>query len=273
MRKYVVLSSNQVPAYAFMAPLAVLAWQRTAFTPVVLLTQTREHWDTPTGRVVVDMLDRLGCQKHYVGLITDPYRTSVQAQAARQHAARLSGFEPTDYVMTMDVDALPINADWFDNVDWSLPCHLRNASAWQHRWYTTFGFGATVAAWREFMGYAPAGEIASALQANLDHDLTPERDTMSEWFFDEFLWCSRLFASRFWPEHCQPIERSSKHDRLDRSNWPPHLAHIDNYLDAHVLRPAHTPEHWPRTRRLLELLVPNQLEEICHYHARYTSAL
>lgn len=273
MRKYVVFSSNQVQAYEFMAPLAAICWQsRTEFKPVCLLTQTREHWDVPTGRVVVDMLDRLGVQKHYVGMISEPYRTSVQAQASRQHAALLKCFQPEDYIMTMDVDALPINGAWFSSVDWSKPCHMRNASAWQYRWYTTFGFGATVAAWREFMGYEAAGEIAPVLQKNLDMDLTPERDTMAEWFWDEFLWCSRIKASRFYPDACHFIERRTERDRIDRGNWPQTLRSLDGYIDAHVLRPAHQSENWSRIKHLLELLIPNLMEDVCRYHARYRLA-
>lgn len=256
-----------------MAPLAAICWQaRTEFKPVCMLTQTREHWDTPSSRVVVDMLDRLGVQKHYVGMISEPYRTSVQAQASRQHAAMHQLFKPEDYIMTMDVDALPINGSWFSNVDWSKSCHMRNASAWQHRWYTTFGFGATVAAWREFMGYEPSGDITTTFQKNLDLDLGPERDTMLEWFFDEFLWMSRIKASRFYPDDCQLIERFTSLDRIDRGSWPADLQSIDGKIDAHVLRPAHHKDNWPRMKRLLELLIPNRMEDVCQYHARYLSA-
>lgn len=273
-KRYVVFSSNQVAAYEFMAPLAAICWRAlTEFEPICLLTQTREHWDLPSGRVVTDMLNRLGVQKHYIGMISEPYRTSVQAQASRQHAAAYKNFQPEDYIMTMDVDALPINGDWFSNIDWSKSCHIRNASAWQHRWYTTFGFGATVAAWREFMGYEPTGNIGAILQKNLDLDLTPGRDTMAEWFFDEFLWCSRLKMSRFFPNDCDFIERNVNVDRLDRGSWPDSIENVDRYIDAHVLRPAHTNENWPRIKALLEKLVPGRMEDICQYRMRYASAI
>jgi hypothetical protein len=273
MTHYVVFSSNQVQAYEFMAPIAAMCWQsRTEFKPVCMLTQTREHWDTPSSRVVVDMLDRLGVQKHYVGMISEPYRTSVQAQASRQHAPQLKCFQPEDYIMTMDVDALPVNGAWFSNVDWSKPCHARNASAWQYRWLTTFGFGATVAAWREFMGYEASGEIATTFQKNLDIDLTSERDTMLEWYFDEFLWMSRIKASRFYPDLCQFIERDTNVDRIDRGRWPKNLASLNGYIDVHAVRPAFNPENWSSFKRILELLIPNRMEDVCQYHERYKSA-
>jgi hypothetical protein len=273
--RYVVYSSNQVPAYQFMLPIAAMCWQtRTEFSPVCLLTETREHWDNPAGRVVVDMLDRLGVRKHYIGLISEPYRSSVQAQSARHHAALLTSFEPTDYIMTMDADALPVNGGWFSDVDWSHPCHARNASAWQYKWFTTFGFGATVEAWREFMGYEPGGEIAPELQKNLDVDLTPERDTMAEWFFDEFLFNSRLKPSRFYPGGCQLITRNVGKDRIDRGSWPNNLnGGVERFIDAHVLRPAHLSPNWERVKLLLEKLVPNRMEDICQYHDRYLSAV
>lgn len=274
MTRYVVFSSNQVQSYEFMAPIAAMCWMaRTEFKPVCLLTQTREHWDVPTGSVVVDMLERLEVQRHYVGPITEPYRTSVQAQASRQHAAAHKIFQPDDYIMTMDVDALPINGAWFSNVDWSKPCHIRNSTAWQHRWYTTFGFGATVAAWRSFMGYGPTGDIGALLQKNLDLDLTKERDTMSEWFFDEFLWCSRLKVSSLWPDGCQFIARNVSTDRVDRGCWPDVIGDIGGFIDAHVLRPSHKREHWHMVRALLtKLLSANQLEVVDQYHKRYVEA-
>ena len=275
MTKFVVFSSNLVPAYAFMAPITAMVWKaRTEFTPVCLLTQNRETWDTPMGRVVVDMLDRLEVRKHYVGIITEPYRTSVQAQASRQHAAALKSFKDDDYIMTTDVDGIPVNREWHGDVDWSKPCHIRNANAWQYRWHTTFGFGATVAAWREFMGYEACGEIAPLLQKNLDLDLTRDRDSLEEWYSDEFLWNSRIKTSHFWKDGCQFIDRNVSQDRIDRGNWPKDFGPLHRYIDAHVLRPTHSDENWERTRPLLERLVSeNQMGELCLYRERFMSAL
>lgn len=276
--KYAVFSSNLVADYSFMAPIAAICWRaRTEFAPVCLLTETREHWDVPSGRVVLDMLERIGCRKHYIGPITEPYRTSVQAQAARQHAAALYSFAPDDYLMCADVDMLPIHGAWFSHVDWDgKAIHLRHASAWGYRWHTTPYIGASVAVWREFMGYEAAGEIYPILQANLDRDLTPDRDTLTEWYWDEFFYTSRLRASRFWPSQCEFIERTIYEDRIDRGYWPADLDGIEQnrYVDSHVLRPAHADASWPRIKELLtRLLSANQMEEICKYRDRFMSAI
>lgn len=274
--KYAVISSNQVRSYSFLAPICAMTWTaRTVFRPVVLLTQTREHWkqDAPS-RVVVDMLERLDIRKHYVGVVKDCYLTSTQAQTARHYAAALKSFEPTDYLLTTDVDGLPVDQNWQSNVDWSKPCHLRNSTAWGHRWYTTFGFGATVAAWREFMRYEPCGEIAPVMEKDFDLDLTPEADTMLGWYYDEFCWNAKLKASRFYPGECQFIERDTCRDRIDRARWPNRFDSLTGIIDAHVLRPSYEGENWQKIRSLLAALLSGQcLEAIDQYHKRFMEAV
>lgn len=276
MTKYVVTGINQVRGYSFLAPISAMCWAaRTEFTPAVLLTQTREHWkEDAASRVVVDMLDRIGIRKHYVGMVSDDYLTSTQAQTARHYAAALSSFQPEDYILTTDVDGLPIDRQWQSNVDWSKPCHIRNAGAWQYRWFTTFGFGATVSAWREFMGYGPSPEIAPLMQRDFDLDLTPQADTLLAWYYDEFCWNAKLKPSRFYPDGCQFIERNVRKDRIDRSNWPERFDNLAGYVDAHVLRPPFTLENWQRIRPLLTALLSiNQIETINAYYDRFMEAI
>lgn len=276
MTRYVVLSANQVRAYAFLAPISALCWvSRSQFVPAVLLTQTREHWrEDAASRVVVDMLDRLGIRKHYVGMISDGYLTSTQAQTARHYAAAFKSFEPDDYIMVSDVDGLPVDGPWHSGVDWSKSCHMRNASAWQHRWYTTFGFGAKVSAWREFMKYEPCGEIAPLIQKDFDLDLTEEADSLLAWYYDEFCWNAKLKASKFYPNDCQFIERRVSQDRIDRSNWPNDFRNLDGYIDAHVPRPPFTKDGWEAIRPLLVALLPSgSMETIDAYYKRFVEAI
>lgn len=276
MTRYVIISSNQARSYSFMAPICAMVWtSRTTFRPVVLLTQTREHWreDAPS-RVVLDMLERLDIRKHYVGVVKDCYLTSTQAQTARHYAAALKSFEPSDYLMTTDVDGLPVDRDWHSNVDWSKACHMRNAGAWQWRWFTTFGFGATVAAWREFMGYGPSGEIAPLMEKDFDLDLTPEADTLLSWYYDEFCWNAKLKASRLYPGECQFIERYTPSDRIDRGRWPESFGNLNGIVDAHVPRPSYDGAGWAKIRSLLSVLVSgNCLEAIDQYHKRFMEAV
>lgn len=276
MIKYAIIASNQVRSYSYLAPICAMTWTaRTVFKPVVLLTQTREHWkeDAPS-RVVLDMLERLDIRKHYIGVVKDCYLTSTQAQTARHYAAALKSFEPSDYLLTTDVDGLPVDREWQSNVDWSKACHMRNSAAWQHRWYTTFGFGAYVSAWREFMGYEPCGEIAPVMEKDFDADLTCEADSMLAWYYDEFCWNAKLKASRFYPGECQFIERRTCDDRIDRSRWPNNFERLDGIVDAHVLRPSYEGPNWQKIRALLTALLSEQaLEAVDQYHKRFMEAV
>ena len=276
MTKYVVISSNQSRSYSFMAPICALTWAaRTEFKPVVLLTQTREHWkeDAPS-RVVVDMLDRLDIRKHYVSVVKDCYLTSTQAQTARHYVAALKSFDPGDYILTTDVDGLPVDREWQSKVDWGKACHMRNANAWQYRWYTTFGFGAYVSAWREFMKYEPCGEIAPVMEKDFDLDLTCEADSLLSWYYDEFCWNAKLKASKFYPGECQFIERNTCQDRIDRSRWPERFDNLTGIIDAHVLRPSYDATNWPKIRALLvALLSEQQVEVVDQYHKRFAEAV
>jgi hypothetical protein len=75
----------------------------------------------------------------------------------------------------------------------------------------------------------------------------------------------------WYPNECQMIERAGAppFTRIDRSGWPDHVDSIEGIVDSHVLRPADQPENWPRIRRLIELLIPDQLDFCDEYRERY----
>lgn len=272
MNRWVTLSANQQGDYAFMLPISAMCWRKIAkYEPMALLTETREHWDNPTGRVVLDMIARMEIRKHFIGVVKEPYRTSVQAQAARQHAASHKMYPADDYVLTADVDMLPLAEHWFNKQDWSKDVHIWYANAWSNcgGWFTTGYIGARVGTWREFMKYEPCGEIAPILEAALERHLTPERDTWQEWFFDENYTSARLKAWSGYPDRVQFMERTGRppSDRLDRSNWG---SGLDGKVDAHALRPANSAENWPKMFHFFKaILGDSAMEYIDGYYKRY----
>lgn len=275
MMKYVIASSNRQGDYDFLAPIWALVWRNiTAYTPVLLLTENRNAWMTPCGNIVLDMIEQYGVRRHYIGLIHEAYRTSYQAQCARQHAAILKSFEPEDYFMLADVDMLATSGAWFDAVDWSKDVHLRYSNAWHYSHFTTPYVGAKVAVWREFMGYEAGGEIAPILQQVFDRHLTRDHDSWTGHWLDEWYYTSRLKGSRFYPDRCDFIERDGHppKDRIDRCNWPSELGDVGRFTDAHVLRPAFSDDNWPRIRALLERLIPKHVSELDKYRNRYAEA-
>ena len=268
------LSANQQGDYAFLLPISAMVWRKIAkYEPICLLTEGREDWDTPTGRVVVDMIGRLELRKHYIGRIKPPYRTSVQAQCSRQHIALHKQYDAEeDYILTADVDMWPLAEWWFNKQDWSKDVHVWYANAWGYRWYTTGYIGMKVKTWREVMKYIASGDLAPVMEAALEKHLTPERDTWQEWWFDEHYFTSRLKAWSGHPDRIQFMERSGGPplDRVDRSNW---TMSTDGKVDAHVLRPATSQENLPRVMELAaKLLSPNEMEMVNGFVKRYMEA-
>ena len=272
MIRWVTLAANQWGDYAFLLPISAMAWRRVAhYEPLAILTETREHWQNPTGRVVLDMIERMSIRKHYVGSIKECYPTSVAAQMSRQHVASLKSFDPEEYVLTADTDMIPLVEWWFNRQDWTKDLHIWYANAWASvgGWFTTGYIGAKVKTWREFMRYEISGEMAPTIDAALERHYTEAADSFQVWFADEHYTTSRIKAWTGYPSRVQLMERSGSppRDRLDRSSW---TGLIEGKVDAHVLRPAFSDSNWPKMREFLKQILPaSDCEHIDGFHSRY----
>lgn len=264
--KWVTLASDVNPSYDFLLPVGGLVWRKvTGYEPLCLLAGP--DWNSKVGQVVIEQLNLFGMSYHFVGPISEPYRTSVHAQMARQHAAAIH-LNEDDLLMTSDSDMFPINGDWFNQWDESKSVRLHYANAYRYLFHTTGYWTMKVKTWREVMRLDLSKSIAEHLQDRLDRYIGRDRDTFQEWYSDEHVASIYLRAWHGYPSQCMMIEREGAPppDRLDRGNWH---GKLQGMVDAHVLRPAQSDENWPRMREFLEKLVPEHLPEIDRFHSKY----
>lgn len=270
--KWVTLAADVNPSFDFLLPVGGLVWRRvTGYEPLCLLAGP--NWDGPVGKVVIDQLDAFGMRYEHVGLLTEPYRTSVAAQMSRQHVCCLPDLPEDDLVMTADADMQPLSGEWFNRWDDSKTVRLHFANSYNYLFHTTGYWTMKVKTWREVMRLDTKKSIAEHLQERLDRWIGRERDTLAEWYSDEHVASVHLRAWEGYPDKCYMIEREGGPpiDRIDRSGWPEPLSFAGK-VDAHVLRPAQNKESWGQMRHFFSNLIPDYMEHVDDFHKKYMEA-
>lgn len=271
-RKWVTLAADLNPSFDFLLPVGGLVWRRIAgYEPLCLLAGP--NWGSKVGRIVTDQLDAFGMRREQIGLLTEPYRTSVAAQMSRQHVCCLPDLPDDDLVMTADTDMQPISGAWFNQWDDSKLVRLHFANSYSYLFHTTGYWTMRVKTWREIMRLDTRKTIAEHVQERLDRWIGRERDSMAEWYSDEHVASVYLRAWSGYPNKCMMIEREGAPPagRIDRSGWPEPLD-LNGKLDAHVLRPAQSKDNWGRMRTFFQALIPEHMREVDGFHRRYMEA-
>ena len=256
MKKYVVISSTASPLYAPFLPITTAFWKAAQYDVLSLLTLDYEWgWSTSPMRHIVSSLKNAGAEIRYVNPVWD-FKLSTVAQVSRLAAAALP-LEEDVYLLTGDVDMLPLSPKWFHSGDPSAAFHVFNSDAYRAYSSAPTNFpicylGGTVAAWRELMDLPSRG-----IDAAVSSLLSGERD---HWNLDEEL-VKRKFTA--WPRlgQCQLIERgyapgtNYAKDRLDRGDWTL-PADLSTLIDCHSARPLG--EAWTLLRKLVDHFLPGK---------------
>lgn len=106
MNKKIVLSVNENPEYLFYLPLTVWAWQQFGWEPIVFMSgkQDQEILKLIYGYQWMKLRNR------FVIRLNNGYQTDTLAQVSRLYAGCVAS--ATDYLMTGDVDMLPLSDYW-----------------------------------------------------------------------------------------------------------------------------------------------------------------
>lgn len=251
MTTRIVFSTDQNPTYAFFAPLASKMWQRVAgFQPLILtvgpvseyiLGKTRE---TGADVVAVDLVEGLG--------------SGALAQFSRLYAYLLPTVQADDYLLTVDVDAFPLQREAFQPSGALVDLMFPN---WMHPFFSVGYIGMKAATWTEVMGQMASSISDAIAHLNATHPLIAQKRTegITDPFFnfDEHYITERIRAWRGFPGECHQVPRVGGdllNDRIDRIRWPrtlPDTPRLMRMVDAHLLRPGWLPENWPRLRDLM----------------------
>lgn len=119
MKKFVVLATNDVPKYMFYTPLVCWAWNKIGWHPIVFyqgaIGNGFEHFCDFSGHEI---------QFTRVLLEVDKFPSATVAQVSRLYGSCVSGVKKHDYLMTSDVDMLPLSDYW--HID------SRKITSWGH---------------------------------------------------------------------------------------------------------------------------------------------
>lgn len=261
------------PYYSFFAPLAAYLWNRIGYKSIVFAVG-----NTELNPVVLEELHKN--EAITIGINSIPgYRDSTVAQFSRMFGALYRGLNQDDYCLTSDVDVLPFDGDYFNNLP-SQDFHLWSADHYHDnpdkmtRVPMCFNGGA-VKIWKEIFGQ---NDMMFHLIKGLT-SLNQNSDHWSAWFHDETYLVAQLRKWSGFPNRCALMTRGTVTEmndvmaarRIDRAHWHEDMS---NPIDSHSLRPGHCGANWESLLRIFNrVLDKDSIEYIQQYRERFVQSV
>jgi hypothetical protein len=205
--KYVVISTNEVPKYRFYQPLVEWAWRKL-------------DWGVITFNVGIE------CGDNRWPVECSGYKSETVAQVSRLYGACVT--KPGDYLMTSDVDMLPLSDYWKPKFD-DITCYGRDLTDYH---YPICYIGMNHDNWSLVMDLD-----GPDYDKYISQDLIFSRQSKNVWCFDQDLITKNI--NKTWHrDKLTLVDRGTDKrtgypiGRVDRSNWR---------LDHSVLIDAHLP--------------------------------
>lgn len=262
-----VLGCDLNPDYSFYLPLCTLFWAMRGYRPLILLVSTPEAWlSDPKHRLEVVRARELGAEIYWLGDF-EGVRTSTVAQVSRIFGALAPGIADDDYLVTADVDMLPIG-EWVGserNAAQDFTIWFANAYAEEvaktgvPHWPMNY-VGAKAKAWREVFVTTGTPTLQERLRVILDY---APKESSEAWGYDEMYMSARLAEC---PAGLSLIPRTFVEGewRIDRSDWDAAVTeavkrgNLDGVADAHIIRPGYTSENWFKLTPLLRIVLAEE---------------
>lgn len=111
---YVILATDAAPTYAVWTPVAARLWNRLGYHVVVFIERT-PAWQEPFGQAILDALWNQGLIK--VIPRTGALTIANTMRCSRLVAAAAPWLEPEDFLLTTDVDMMPLQRAFFDRTE------------------------------------------------------------------------------------------------------------------------------------------------------------
>ena len=129
MRRFAVYSSDPADSYAFLLPIAAVAWARMGYVPISLLYGSRDLWRSdPKTALILELIEPISVVRHVAPV--PGWSVPTIAACCRPFAAALPDVEDDDYVLTSDVDLVPLDRAFFNQLDCSRSFSLLNADGY-----------------------------------------------------------------------------------------------------------------------------------------------
>lgn len=265
MRKIAVVSSTNNHTYSFFAPIVSCIWhKRMGFEPLVI--QVGEP-DLKTAFSLKFAEEQYSAKIHVIQDCAGLHDTTV-AQVSRLFAACLIKDQDA-YILTSDIDMLPIHHNYFNNVEIvtdNFIIYYYNAYD-QHKFPICY-LGASQKIWKSIMNIEEKS-VFENLEQDLRKFLLSNPTDLQIWNYDEL-----LFEKQLWnymqDNKIIKIYRNPKQDRIDRSDWNFNGTLQPQIIDCHALRPAYDLCNFNKIMQLLGCLInPSDCEKIQTYYDIY----
>jgi hypothetical protein len=185
--KFVSLSTDERPTYAYHAPVAARLWKAIGYETIIHMHDDG-RWNSPFGGAVKEELEAIGARTILLPTCA-PLSAANTMRVCRLVAPCLSDLQPSDIVMTADVDMYPLSREFFSDpprfgvlralsslwlawrgdrpvVDWENNAAVypdgRRLPLTPGSWAFQMCYAsATVEIWREMFNYVPDSPILS----------------------------------------------------------------------------------------------------------------
>ena len=121
MKKYSILSVNSNPDYLFLAPITAAFWVDIGYIPFIMVVD--KDFNPILKKMVLSLTEKEGALVHNLEHI-EGFRTCNVAQLSRLYAAASNHFEDSDYLITDDIDKIPVDFMWFNQQNFSKKIHI-----------------------------------------------------------------------------------------------------------------------------------------------------
>jgi len=273
MNKYVILATDANPDYRFLAPVTCLCWKRLGYQPVVLdVAGGQENATDSLSRYAEVFSFKVLPVARLAG-----YRTCNVAQVSRLFAAADSYFSDSDYLLSADMDMLPISRAWFNQQDWKKVMHIFDAEQMNYQRHGIAYVGMSKLDWQKTIGIRLGVSLDEHLTEFFRAELSKDASWEEGWNIDELFLFKKLLQSDSYPAEAQMIERGAnrlglRNGRVDRAAWRRTLDHYldSRIIDVHLPRQCHREQLWADICRVLQKTVSkNEIETLNQYRTKY----
>lgn len=250
MKKYIVLSVNDNNDYLYFAPLAVWAWRKIGWEPIVMfnghLLKLGECWHYSGIE---------SCVVHWVPshLSLQDYRSDTVTQVSRLYAACVQ----EGYLMTGDIDMIPLSDYWHPK-EGEITVYGHDLTGYTH--YPICYIGMDSTRWVEVMGLS-SPDYNKLIKRDLDTlPQAKDPDFYKYWFSDQDLITQRIKQTEFPVTVINRGQYSNGYavGRVDRGAWS--LNH-KQFIDAHLFHQMYhkgREDKFEQTLDLLEKIWPEE---------------
>lgn len=264
----VVNSTDLNPVYAYFMPIVSRIWGTyMGYAPISLLYGSEEMWrSTKINSFLLNEINSTS-QIHYVKPVSG-YRSSTVMQLARVLTCAVTTLHNNDYVLTSDVDMIPLSKSYFKQMDRNKKFHIFSADAytditkgWEPSKFPMCYLGGVVEFWKEIFDIK-----TNDISAEVVRSLEGRADT---WDNDEVYSSNKIRESKYYKGEMQLMVRSwpgsRAFKRLDREIWS--FNGQPDLIDCHSLRPGYN--HIDELTQLFNSYFKNDVQFLRNYTEKF----